>query len=169
MIPHEKPRLIRVLKDLSLPKGQWVLSGSGVMCLHGIERDRPMGDVDIFVATRVWFDLLFGGLYKTISGPPRSLDGWSVFTTEPTDPDRRCDPPYLFKEMHGIEVNIFSDWRLREVGNIDAAKLIREAEMVEGWPCATLEFLLDWKDQVGRAKDTRDIEVLRKHLSRRKA
>jgi hypothetical protein len=41
--------------------------GLGVMCLHGIERDRPMGDVDIFVATRVWFDLLFGGLYKTIS------------------------------------------------------------------------------------------------------
>jgi hypothetical protein len=54
-----------------------------------------------------------------------------------------------------------------EVGDINAAELIREAEMVEGWPCASLEFLLDWKDEVGRAKDTRDIEVLRKHLERK--
>jgi hypothetical protein len=167
MIPHEKPRLIRVLEDLDLPEGQWVLSGSGVMCLHGIERDRPMGDVDIFLATRTWFRYYHEGLVGLLD-PNTQNHPWKVFTTDPDDPDRRCDPPYLYKEMHGIEVNIFSSWRLRGIGDINASELIRDAEMVEGWPCASLEFLLSWKDEVGRAKDTKDIEVLKKHLERKK-
>ena len=161
MIPHEKERLVRILCDLNLPEGQWILSGSGVLCLHGIERDRPMGDVDIFVATRLWFEILRSAMY--------SEDTWKVWTTDPEDPARRSDPPYLYKEMHGIEVNIFSAWRRRQVGNIDVAWWIANAEMVDGWPCVALQFLLDWKDALGRAKDATDIERIQEYLKRRKA
>jgi hypothetical protein len=115
MIPHEKQRLLKVIADLNLPEGQWFLSGSGVLVMHGIDRGRPMGDVDIFLATRPWFELLGSSLFDY------NRQNWNVFTTNPEDPKRRVDPPYLYKEMHGIEVNIFFNWRHRSVGDIDVA------------------------------------------------
>lgn len=161
-LPGEKPRLLRILRELDLPEGQWVLNGSGVLVMHGIERDRPMGDVDIFVATRLWFDLY----HASLMAPPS--DGqqppWSIFTTDPDDPKRRCDPPYLFRDMHGIEVNVFSNWRRRSVGDIDVNWSILNAEMIEGIPCYPLRGILDWKEQVGRAKDSTDIAAIRRHL-----
>lgn len=150
---REKPRLLRILEQLPLPPdSQYVISGSAVLVLHGIERAKPMGDLDIFVATRVWFEIL------------GSWDGWSVFTTDPSDEHRRNDPPYLYKVIDGLEVNLFSAWRKREVGNIDAAERIRLAEFVDGYPCTQLEYMLEWKEEVGRAKDRDDIRIIRAHL-----
>jgi hypothetical protein len=164
MIPHEKIRLIRVLDDISneygLLDGEWILCGSGVLVLHGIDRGRPMGDVDIFVATRVWFEIFFKEITRE--------NPWKIFTTEPHDAKRRVDPPYLYRDMHGIEVNIFQDWRRRGIGDIDVAFWMNNAEKVEGWPCTPLQFMLDWKEQVGRSKDATDIECLKKHLNREK-
>jgi hypothetical protein len=151
---NERTRLERILCDLNLPEGQWVINGSGVMVLHGIERPKPMGDLDIFCTTRLWFDLLAEG-------------SWKVWTTGPEDPRRCCDPPYLYRDMYGLEVNIFHGWRRREVGNFDPAFYIYNAEKVAGWPCAPLQFLLDWKQEVGRAKDVDDIRILTGHLGGR--
>lgn len=165
MIPHEKPRLLRVLEDLALPEGQWALSGSGVLVMHGIERNRPMGDVDIWLATRPWFGLL------SIDDPTPwggFLPRWNVFTTDPENPATRCDPAFLFKEMHGIEVNIFCQWRTIGVGDINVTQWINDAELVEGIPCVPLQHILNWKDEMGRAKDSQDIEVLKKHLARKR-
>lgn len=167
MIPHEKTRLLRVLDDLNLPEGQWFLSGSGVLVMHGIDRGRPMGDVDIFLATRPWFELYHEGLVGIIR-EPESFQPWRVFTTEPTDSKRIVDPPYLYKEMHGIEVNVFYNWRRRNVGDIDVAHWMINAEKIEGVPCTPLQYMLDWKMEVGRAKDTTDIERIREHLERKK-
>jgi hypothetical protein len=170
MIPHEKDRLEKVLQDMhyefgpQLQQNRWVLAGSGVLCLHGIDRGRPMGDVDIFCATRLWYDLYVKGLVGL------ARDGeqpWRVFTTDPDDPKRRVDPPYLYKEMHGIEVNVFCGWRKRATGNIDVGNWIHNAELVEGWPCVPLQFLLDWKEEEGRAKDVTDIAQIKKFLEKR--
>ena len=165
----EAPRLKKILYELDLPAGQWVLSGSGVMVLHGIERDRPMGDVDIFLATRSWFDLYHAGLFFGVMQGARLEDkreGWKIWTTHPNNPAERSDPPYLFKTIHGLEVNIFSGWRKRGVGDIDVAHWIHNAQRVDGIPCIPLQFLLDWKDAMGRAKDATDIERIREHLKR---
>jgi hypothetical protein len=125
-----------------------VLAGSGSMIMHGMER-KPR-DIDIFCATATWFGLL------------RSQRGnWNVFCTDPDDAKRRCDPPYLYKDMHGIEVNIFCDWRKRGIGEINVAFWIHNAVVIEGIPCVPLQLLLDWKEEVGRSKDTQDIAAIK--------
>jgi hypothetical protein len=166
----ERERVLKILEDLNLPDGRWVLSGSGVMILNGLERHKPMGDLDIFVATRTWFDLL-EQKERRLDRPsnfeqrvPVCVPKWEVFTTDPDDPMRRSDPPYLYGIMHGLEVNIFHGWRKRGIGDIDVAFWICNPEVVEGWPCIPLQFLLDWKQQVGRDKDQQDIKLLREHL-----
>lgn len=151
---QERQRLDRVLRQLNLPKGRWVLSGSGVMVLHGM--DRKMGDVDIFIATRCWFDLLATGL-------------WQVYTTDPDDFKRRADPPYLYRTVGDIEVNVFFDWRKRGVGDIDVNFWLHNAEYVGGWPCIPLAFILYWKQEVGRAKDYHDIVAIQEHLGKGEA
>lgn len=166
MLPHEKQRLLRVLEDLNLPEDQWILSGSGSLVMHGIERDRPMGDVDIFCATRLWFDLYHEGLVGIIR--EGSYAPWHVWTTDPDDPKRRADPPYLYKEIHGIEVNVFHSWRKRGVGDIDVAFWLANAEIIDGIPCVSLQFMLDWKEQIGRAKDQTDIERIKEFLVKRR-
>lgn len=156
----DKERLLLVLRELHLPHGQWALSGSGVMVLAGLRDHKPMGDVDIFVATRLWFDLLTRARVDQPDGRR-----WQVFTTDPDDPKRRCDPPYLYRDLHGIEVNLFFDWRKRGVGDIDSNFWLHNTQEIEGIPCIPLQMLLDWKREVGRAKDVDDIAVLEKALA----
>lgn len=157
-VEFERGRLVRIIDRLNLERGQWALCGSGVMLMHRIDRGRAMGDVDIFVATRQWMEMVHGSIVGT------GLD-WKVFTTDPSDPRRRCDPPYLYRHIDGIEVNVFFEWRKRGIGDIDVNDMIRNAEMVDGVPCAPLDFLLRWKEEVGREKDTSDIMLLRSHLA----
>lgn len=154
----EKERIKQIAADLALPEGQWVLSGSGILIMHDIKRAKPMGDVDIFVATRVWIDMLLASVH----GFGRK---WGVYTTDPADSATRCDPPYLYCDMYGIEVNIFSSWRTRHVGDLDVNFLIHNAQPVDGIPCYSLQFILDWKRETGRAKDVDDIRILEEHLS----
>ena len=114
-----------------------------------------MGDVDIFCATRLWFSLL-------------TATGWSVFTPHPNDRAACCDPPYLYKVMEGLEVNIFFNWRRRGVGDIDVPFWMNNPVMVAGYPCTDLNFMLDWKRSMGRAKDHDDIIELERHLGKGK-
>jgi hypothetical protein len=149
----DRSRLLNIARDLNIPSGRWVLAGSGAMVMHGI--DRTMRDVDIFCATATWLSI-YSERYR---GHP-----WEVFATDPDDTMRRCDPPYLYRTMHDIEVNVFQSWRKRGVGDIDTAFWIHNAEMVGDIPCVSLQFLLDWKIEVGRSKDIADIALLKARL-----
>lgn len=51
-------------------------------------------------------------------------------------------------------------------GEWDAGKLIKEAEMVNGWPCVRLEEVLRWKGIRKAEKDIKDIEILKKCLGK---
>lgn len=159
---NERARLQRILDELDLPGNRWLLGGSSVMILHDIERSKLMGDVDIFVATRLWFELHAQTMRVGTSGAAKPR--WSVFTTDPDDELRRCDPPYLWREVCGLEVNVFSAWRLRGPGDFNTGEWIASAEMVAGRPCLSLEKLLAWKVEMGRAKDLDDIRAIREHL-----
>lgn len=162
----EQARLEQILTDLGLPEWRYTLAGSGVMVLHGIERSKEMGDVDIFCDTRLWFDIMSGS--RSWHDQHGSVIDWRVFTTDPDDDKRRCDPPYLFANFYGLEVNIFYHWRRRLIGDIDVATWILNSEKVgEGrWPCVPLQMLLDWKEQIGRDKDQMDIEAIKRHLGK---
>jgi hypothetical protein len=167
-LSEDRIRLDKILDQLVcenvLKPGNWVLAGSGVMVLEGLERERPMGDVDIFMATRDWFDI-----YYKFAMQIEGYEDWSVFTTDPNDPKRRCDPPYLYKiylsdEEPGLEVNIFAQWRVRGIGDIDVNQWVHSSQDIKGWPCVPLRLLFDWKRSVGRAKDMDDIRIMSNHF-----
>lgn len=143
--------ITRILDELAFPHTQYMVNGSGAMILQGItekERGRPVGDLDIFCATRLWFDLLDKGV-------------WQLVTPNPDDPNRRCDPPMLRAFMYGLEVNVLSTWRWRTSGNFDVNGLIRNAILVDGrYSCAHLNFILAWKRETRRKKDIEDVEVI---------
>lgn len=157
-----REQIVRVLNDLFLPSSQYMINGSGAMFLQGIteqERGRALGDLDIFCATRLWFDLLFYRLQT------HDDVKWQLVTPSPADPLRRCDPPILRTFMYGLEVDVFHSWRHRRRGNFDVNGIIANAVLVDGrWPCATLEFVLAWKRDTLRPKDVEDIKVLERRL-----
>ena len=163
-VEFERARIHRIMDELDLPAGQFVLSGSAPIVLAGIQRGKPMGDLDVFLATRPWVAMLLSAA-KTAAWRG-GLDGasWEVWTTDPTDPMTRCDPPYLHRIVCGLEVNIFSSWRVRGIADINAAEMIEEAETVDGLPCIPLELIYGWKLELGRSKDIDDLALLRDHL-----
>jgi hypothetical protein len=149
----ELQKLTGILDQLDLPKDEYMVGGSGIMVLNDI--DRKLGDLDIFCTTALWFDLYeYRGLLLHIP---------------PSDTYKRFDPPYLYQTLNGIEVNIFSAWRLRsdEVAKghvVDLEKIWASREFRHGYPTATLEFLRGWKSFVGREKDREDIRLIDTHL-----
>lgn len=147
----EREKLERILGQLGLSPDAFLVSGSAVIFLHGVPRDRPMGDVDIFVPTRTWFEL-------------QKDRRWKVWTASPSIPSCRCDPPYLAREIEGLEVNVFFAWRRRGVGDIDVNLWFANGEWVDGWRCVPLPMVLHWKEEMGRAKDLDDILLLRAHF-----
>ena len=44
--------------------------------------------------------------------------------------------------------------------------VIRNAEMIHGYPFARLEDILEWKKKMGRGKDIRDIELIKRYVTR---
>lgn len=149
----ERERLRRVLDIVgpSLPEGRYFINGSGALYLNGIDNGRPMGDLDVFMATADWFDhYRTGGKLYTLMLPERD------------SPEERADPPYLIREVLGLPVHLFFDWRVRHVADIDVNWLIHNAEIVDGYACAPLQAIVDWKAQKLRAKDAQDLEAIRR-------
>lgn len=154
----ERERLVSILRDLRLPRDQWFINGSGALCLHGVPRTRPMGDLDVFCTTRLWFDLFERGQHTPALR-------WELRTPDPHDERRRCDPPNLTTTLHGLRVDVFHTWRRRATDeHIDPGLYLKNAELVDGWPCAPLMFIHDWKLAQGRNKDLLDVIAIRQHL-----
>lgn len=148
----ERERVVRICRELGLPANQYVVNGSGSMIMQGVERHRPMGDLDIFCSTRLWFELL------------TEFSGWKLDTPSPHDKTARCGPPILTKDMFGLRVDICFDSDRRSLGTFNPSLCMHNAEFVQGVPCVPLEFVLAWKNEVGRSKDLEDIETLKKVL-----
>jgi hypothetical protein len=163
----ERERVVLICQSLPVwgwPKDQWFVNGSGSMIMHGItaeERGKPMGDLDVFVATRRWFELLWQEHPRL---PGMRIKAWALHTTDPEDGLRRQDPPFLRRRLRDLDVDVFQSWRVRHVGDFDVAFYMANSVVIEGVPCVPLQFILDWKSEVGRAKDQIDIEVLKRRF-----
>lgn len=162
-LPGMGVQVDRVLRALELQPETFFVGGSGGLALRGI---RPIGsDLDIGVTTRMWHDLQA----QAVFGRP----SWSVYTPDPHDERRRCDPPFLYRDVLGTEVNIFYAWQARDSHEIPANDynvMFREGiEMVHGWPCVKLGILLAQKGQALnfesiRAKDVRDVQLISEYM-----
>jgi hypothetical protein len=153
----DRLRLQRILEVLrpGLPDGRWFLNGSAVLVLNGIRTGRPMGDLDIFLATADWFN------FPLIFAEPG--DQWILRTPDPDDPCSRHDPPYWLKVIEDLPVHVFFGWRVRHIADIDCNFLTANAEVTDGWPCAPLQMVADWKAQKLRAKDAIDLAAIRRY------
>lgn len=151
----EREKIISILTALRLPRGQYIVAGSGAMVLHEVPRTRPIGDLDIFVSTALWFQL-----YENANGFI-----WGLFVPDSRDVKRKADPPYLFANFLGIEVNVFFDWRKRETGNFNVAEALeRRIFTKDHWPTLDLPTVLRLKQESHRDKDLDDIAVLEEVL-----
>jgi hypothetical protein len=150
----DREKVHEILKALKFPLGQYVIGGSGSMVLHGIERE--MRDLDIFVSTALWFTL-----YESTTLT------WGLVLPDPEDDATKADPPILTVEFLELPIEVYFHYRRRSIGDIDTAFWLKNYTLQDGWPCVPLEMIFQWKDQLGRAKDARDMELIRRHLAQK--
>jgi hypothetical protein len=129
--------IVKEVKSLELPDGQYVVFGSGPMQVHGI---RESDDIDILVLPE---------LYKSLK-----QQGW---------PEKRWKPPYPSDYLYKGNFQIVYNWNYGEY-NPDPEQLIEQSEIIQGIPFARLEEVLRWKRVLGREKDQRDIKLIEEYL-----
>lgn len=156
---RDRTRLLKILHFLkpSLPDGQWFINGSGALSLAMIDNGRPMGDLDIFVATYQWFKIA-----NQRDNVYQDKAVWRLKTPDPNDPEARHDPPYLTQEIFGLNVDIFFTWRTRFIADLDCNYCTANAEIIAGYPCAPLDKIIEWKSQKLRGKDAQDIAAIQR-------
>lgn len=148
-----KAILLELTSCGDLTPGHFFLGGSAGLALRDL---RHVGDIDVGVTTRHWFQLLV-------------TSGWNLWTPDPMDERRRCDPAYLVRIVNGVEVHAFNSWRRRgkeetEYNDFNLA-FSEGTELVNGWPCIKLKILLRMKTDalshpMLRAKDLSDVALI---------
>lgn len=107
---------------------EYVLSGSVVMALHGL--DVKPGDVDMFVSERLYQILKARGWTELRPGPPHH-------------------PPMLEWHCGKLQVHCWYVWDDEHHIPGDGDEVVRHAfesmEVVQTWPCMSLKLLRHWK------------------------
>lgn len=146
-----------IIDEHGLLYKDYVVAGSAAMAVHGLDRGKQIGDIDLFLTTDAWFDMLRN-------------DEWNCFVPREID-HRRHDPPYLYQlfpwDLDGADVmaiNVFFAWRERDHANISVIELFETAEQIEGLTVCNMDWLLGWKREANRGKDGADIKLLERFL-----
>jgi hypothetical protein len=115
---------------LRSPGQHVVLFGSAVMLLHGLREE--IGDVDLFITTE-------GAARLAVTRPDR----WRHRFVRPDD------PPLLEWTGGPVVVHAFERWTSRDWW-INVRQAWNCREMVQGWPCVSLEMVSRWKREAAR-------------------
>jgi len=126
------------VKKLSLPLGEYIVLGSGILGALGI---REIGDVDLTVSPRLFRELREQGFeYGEIEFEGRMRQRITKGNTEAYK-DFWCGGKQL-----------------------DTIKMIAEAEIIDGVAFLSLTKLREIKKEMNREKDIRDIELIDAYL-----
>ncbi len=126
------------LKELNFPDGEYVVVG-GAMEAHGI---RKANDLDILVTPN-----LYKKLFK---------QGWKQCKC-----DQCLETSRLMLQKDHIDVvpnYMFGNY----IG--DTNKLIKEADIINGYPFIKLTEFIKFKKELGRIKDFEDIKLMKRYL-----
>jgi hypothetical protein len=132
---------LKKLKELNLPKGRFVIFGSGPMGIRGLKEPH---DLDVIVTEDIFNDFKERSDFK----------GFKLGK-------KKSNNEYLEKD--GIE--LYKNWH---PGEWDINKLIQEAEIIDDLPFVRLEEVLKWKKLKGRDKDVKDIESIENFIKNQK-
>lgn len=128
---------IERVAQLRLPKGEFVVIGSGLLgALHLRESD----DIDLVVS-----ETLFATLAHT--------DGYHQYEK----PTGVC---LVGTDSAGKEVEIWQDWGEA----LPFMKLLESAITIDGIFFVHPDILLDWKSKKNRPKDREDVRLLKEYL-----
>lgn len=136
IVQIQAKELINQVKKLNLPKGKYIVFGSGPLAIYGIRESR---DIDILALPEVFEQL--------------KKDGWEETTWT-------NDTRVVIKD----NVEVWTSWDFGGY-NPDPQELINKAEVIDGIPIASLEEVLAWKKAWGREKDLLDIKLIEKYLA----
>jgi len=129
--------IIQKIKELNLPNDQYVVIGSGTMSVLGI---REANDIDMSV-TEELFDKL------KVTGE------WEVC--------EKYGRPFLKKDV--FDINKSLGWEKYSTTIQEANK---SALFIEDIPFMNLDELIKFKNALGREKDFKDIELIKKYLDK---
>ena len=134
----EFQQLLKRIKDLGLPEGEFALFGSAPIVVRGI---RPFShDIDMIVSEKVW---------NEYAKKPE----WQRTTFERDG-----------KVVEMLENNLLELYKVWGPGEWDIEALLQRAEIINGLPFVSLNDVLQWKEISARDKDLKDVELIKKYL-----
>ena len=131
-----KKEIISKLEKLNLPKNKYAVFGSGPIAIREL---RESNDIDI-ICTKDLFEKLKKEHPKHFS---HTKDG--------------------DEKLNFDDIEIFYTWR-----NLDTPveQLIKESELIEGFPFVKLKYVKEWKQNRAKDKDKKDIELIDNFLNK---
>lgn len=124
-------------------RANFVLFGSAALVLHGIDLERAIGDLDVFVSEETFASLRVCFEEKTKSGKDNELVPFYC-----PDPGAKIEILKSFPDVSFDEVS-------RNAQCSDAS---------EGFSVGSVEDLKKWKEAQGRPKDKKDLEKIEEFL-----
>jgi len=126
--------IIQKIKELNLPNDQYVVIGSGTMSALGI---REANDIDMSVTEELFSKLKQSGEWEE---------------------SEKYGRPFLKKDI--FDLNKSLGW---EKYSITLEEANKSALFIEGIPFMNLNELIKFKTALGREKDFKDIELIKKY------
>jgi hypothetical protein len=125
---------IEKVKNLNFPLGEYVVVGSGLLGVFGL---REAGDIDVAITQKLLIELQATGKWKE---------------------EYRYNKLFLV----GDEVDVITqlNWEKYPTTTEEA---IRTATVIDGVPFLNIDQTILFKTALGREKDSRDIELLKKY------
>jgi hypothetical protein len=127
--------IIGKIKELNLPKDQYVVIGSGVMDILGIRR---ANDIDLSVT-------------KELHQKLRETGEWEEY--------ENYGKIFLKKDV--FEINGELNW---DKYKTTTEEVIKTAFLIDGIPFMNIEELIKFKMASGREKDFKDIELIKEYI-----
>ena len=125
------------LKELNLPKNEYVILGSGPLVIRGLRGNNH--DIDILVTKKLWNKL---------------IKEYPVKIKEVKDKKRE------FMKVGNISISYpWDDSNLLK-------NVFETADVVEGYKFASLEDMKLWKSYIGRDKDIEDVKLIEQYLNK---
>ena len=132
-VKQDTLKRLAVLKKFNLIPGEYAIAGSAPMAIRGL---RKMNDIDLIVSYKQWQILSkkYSPVFDQLTyiALPGNIDVLSSVTYPNPDPQAPT-----IKEG------------------------IKTAEIIDGLPYITLEYMLWYKERSGREKDQHDIELIK--------
>lgn len=129
-------QIIETIKKLNFPKDQFLVVASGPI---GIRNLRESGDIDLIVTPQLW--------HKLHSKHTSVIEGEVEKIKLNADVEILGPGSYFFNE---------SVYPLKD--------MFEKADSIEGILFLNLNQLIDFKKKIGRKKDFKDIELIKKYL-----